>query len=305
MRSLHTLPVLVGLFLGSPPVAAQVTATAVATYAEVIYRMGHESQRTPPGADLGPGVHLITSIGEVRFDPLVVDAAAVEFSFLARCIGNSFDVNQADFEAVLTVRSPTPQPVRVEIDSQVSSLGSGSIARASFDVDIDGRIEAGPNSAAVALPRTIGPAGLPIRITVLTASAIQPGSGIAQATVRIVPDTGCTATVTAPACTTPTLDVAEAFGAGIVATADDLLPSAHAALVAGLQPASLPLPLPPGCSLGVQPAAILWLPPTGPRRRHEFALPPSLRPLSIWFQVLQLEPGSRLGASAVVRLDCP
>src|SRR5262249_55470484 len=134
-------------------------------------------------------------------------------------------------------------------------------------------------------------------------------AGTATLTVRFVPDSGCTAVQVAPACGALVLVPQQNFTLGSDQVVQGLLPPGNglAAMVYGFQPASTPLPLPPGCVLATAADAVrLLFADAGGRAAHAIAtVPPVLRPCTFFAQAIELDvAASTLSTSAAFRIDC-
>jgi hypothetical protein len=190
-----------------------------------------------------------------------------------------------------------------------------STLEAIYAVDIgdDGTFEIGSAVLPPTPPVSFGPGALAVRLaSVAFLSVYERPQALAahtDLTLRFVPDSGCTAVETAPACTSLQLTPQPNFTLGIDQLVDHLLPPGGgiAAVVYGFQPAATPLPLPPGCTLATEAAEVrlLFADPAGHASHSIATVPAALRPCAFFAQAVEFDlANGTLATSSAFRIDC-
>jgi hypothetical protein len=242
--------------------------------------------------------------------------ASVPFSNLSAGCGTATFVPPFTFrphnDVIVTLQAAQQVRGRFTI-SYVANQGSGSTTLYAIDVGDDGTVEATNATAMPPMTPVTFRGTLPVRLSNYTGGHIldERLSLAAQASlvVAFVPDSGCTGVQVAPACGALSLVSRPNFTLGSDQVVQNLQTSGNAlaALVYGFQPAVTPLPLPPGCVLTNDAAALRLLLPDGSgQATHSIAtVPPSLRPCSFYAQAVELDLGAgTLTTSPSLRIDC-
>lgn len=214
---------------------------------------------------------------------------------------NSAGLSQFDVLVTFTATAPVQAEVVVTWHetmqlSGLASIWGGAGAGAGADVGNDGTWEiANPTApTTVSVPIAFGPGAFQVRVamnTLLTATAVA-GQGGASAhavqgfDVAVLPGYGCSVTDQGFGCGIALAGQPNFAGAADLVASGLVPPTAGlGALVYGLQPATLPLPLPPGCLLRTTTDAvrILIADPAG-RAGHRLAIPPAFQPFAVYAQ---------------------
>ena len=322
----------------SGSIAQAVTATAVAADRPVSCT-GGPTNSIVPGTILNGGGTVTTqgatSFGSghatTTFAPLSVDPYEVQASlrtdvavtttmwfatFAAACgylTPDPVHIFNVHNDVIVTLQAAAPVRGRLV----VSYTGATSTFDTLYAVDVgdDGTLDAGTVLYPPAPPPVIafGPGVLPIRLGNYTHRSLYelPDSIAASTnlTVRLVPDSGCTSLMVTPPCGSVGLSPRQNFTLGIDQQLQGLLPPGRgvAGVVYGFTPASTPLPLPPGCTLGTgaDEVRLVFADGSGHAIHSIRTVPLSLRPCLFFAQAFELDlAAATLVASATYRIDC-
>ncbi len=297
----------IALFATLAALPAQVSTTAVLVGGNV--QAGAASAPMPLGSAVATGLVRscagTTGSAGLSFGQ-VATMTALDIGWSLSCQANNTGASVAEATVRYTFVSPFAFTGRFVVEWNPTSNGTGA-SLLELDLGADGTVDA--NGAAV-LPVTFGPNACQLDVHVrcdATAGVVTnpfggllPFFGAANGvlTIRLEP-THCVSQVVASACGQATFMASGTFLRGVEARGSVPVGTEIAILALGFAPAVQTIPLPPGCTVNLDAAALYWQPLNGvPEGVWTMSLGPSLLPVSFRAQqfALDVETASVLGS---------